>query len=186
MASVAILARHGRTLWNTLGRIQGHQGAELDEVGQEQARSMAQQLLAEHPTLDLIVSSDLLRASQTAEIVAALLRIPIQHDPRLRECAFGSLEGLTAEQVIAQHGQDLVPHLRYRGGFEYDFRPFGGECLTDVIARQATLLDELRANIAIRSALLIGHGRAFNNLLTAHWPTLDSIENNCEYRVVTL
>lgn len=185
MASVAILARHGRTLWNTLGRIQGHQGAELDEVGQEQACAMAQQLVSEHTQIDLIVCSDLLRAVQTAKIVAKTLCVSVQYDTRLRECAFGSLEGLTHQEVIARFGQDLQPHLHYRS-FEYDFKPFGGECRADVIARHVALLDELRAKTDVRSVLLIGHGRSFNNLLKALWPAVGAIDDNCEYRVVPL
>lgn len=185
MASTVILARHGRTLWNVEDRTQGHKGASLDELGQAQADELAHRLHSEHPTLDMILSSDLPRAAETAKIVAEVLGMQVHFDPRLRECAFGELEGLTLKDILEVHGETLRPAFEDYN-HEYDFRPYGGECRAQVLERQGALLDELHLNLSLQKVALIGHGRSFNNLLRVHWPQVAAIKGNCEYRVVTL
>jgi probable phosphoglycerate mutase len=185
MASYVIFARHGQTRWNVDGRIQGHQGDSLTDKGRQQARQLAEELAEEYDDIDVIVSSDLARAKETAEIVATVVKAPLEFDPRLRECCFGQLEGLNHQQVYAQHSRELYSHLNDRT-FEYDFRPYGGECRAQVIARHVTLIEELRSNTKIRTALLIGHGRSLNNLLMKFWPRAPIINGNCVYRLVML
>jgi 2,3-bisphosphoglycerate-dependent phosphoglycerate mutase len=92
-----LLARHGETDWNRELRIQGSSDIALNERGREQASALAQEL-ADVP-LDAIYSSDLSRARETADAVAATHELEIQLDPRLRERSFGSWEGLTREDI---------------------------------------------------------------------------------------
>jgi 2,3-bisphosphoglycerate-dependent phosphoglycerate mutase len=92
-----LLARHGETDWNRELRIQGSSDIALNELGREQASALAQEL-ADVP-LDAIYSSDLSRARETAEAVAATHGLQVRLDPRLRERAFGSWEGLTREDI---------------------------------------------------------------------------------------
>ena len=61
------LARHGQTVWNTLGQTQGHGNSPLTELGELQAKDLAE-AMKEHK-IDMIFSSDLGRAVQTAEII---------------------------------------------------------------------------------------------------------------------
>jgi broad specificity phosphatase PhoE len=90
-----LLARHGETDWNREGRWQGGSDTRLNELGREQARELAGQL----DSVDAIYSSDLARARETAEIIAAELGVDVKLDPRLRERSFGDWEGLNAEQI---------------------------------------------------------------------------------------
>lgn len=69
------LIRHGSTAWNKEGRIQGHTDNPLDEEGLQQAEAIAERLSGEH--WDYIYSSDLLRARQTAEVIAAKLGLQV-------------------------------------------------------------------------------------------------------------
>ncbi|MDX6318700.1 MAG: glucosyl-3-phosphoglycerate phosphatase, partial [Nocardioidaceae bacterium] len=64
-----VLLRHGRTSWNKIGRAQGHADISLDAVGVRQARTAAKRLARYEPSV--IWSSDLARARETAEYVAA-------------------------------------------------------------------------------------------------------------------
>jgi broad specificity phosphatase PhoE len=94
-----VLIRHGETDWNRDRRIQGQTDIELSERGREQARLLALRL--EREPIQAIYSSDLLRASRTAEPIAAALELPVHTSPLLREVSFGAWEGLTASEVEA-------------------------------------------------------------------------------------
>jgi broad specificity phosphatase PhoE len=82
------LVRHGETEWNRELRWQGHSDPPLNERGRDQARSLAA-ALARRP-FTAVYSSDLRRASETAEIVAAPLGLAVHVDSRLREIDVGS------------------------------------------------------------------------------------------------
>ena len=101
------LVRHGSTLWNSEQRFCGHSDIPLSSEGQEQANWLARYLQTRH--LALIYSSDLLRASQTAEIIAAQSSQPVKvvTSSSWREIAFGAWEGLTYDQITQQFPTDL-------------------------------------------------------------------------------
>jgi broad specificity phosphatase PhoE len=92
-----LLARHGETDWNAVGRWQGHADPPLNATGRRQAEELAERLDA--AGIEVIVSSDLARAAETAAIVAARLRLPVSHDADLREIDVGSWSGLTRAEV---------------------------------------------------------------------------------------
>lgn len=94
-----LLVRHGETDWNAERRWQGHADVPLNERGREQVRALAEQLAGEE--IDAIYASDLSRARDTAEAVAARLGIPVATDPDLREIDVGPIEGMTAEESKA-------------------------------------------------------------------------------------
>ncbi|ANE47956.1 hypothetical protein SY83_18500 [Paenibacillus swuensis] len=98
--------RHGLTRWNAEGRLQGQIDIELSEEGVLQAKALANRLSGEH--WDAIVCSDLQRAAVTAKIVGKELGISencITADSRLRERAFGQLEGTTVAERIVRWGE---------------------------------------------------------------------------------
>lgn len=92
-----IIWRHGQTEWNVTDRIQGHADVGLDDVGRAQAAAAARHIAAGHP--DVIVSSDLRRAADTAAALAAVTGLTVRRDPRLREQYFGDWQGLTNAEV---------------------------------------------------------------------------------------
>ena len=96
-----IFVRHGQTVFNIESRYQGHTDAELSDLGRRQAIRAAERLKEEK--IDAVYSSDLSRASETAQAVARFHNLPVQTDERLRECAFGDWEGLTVSQIAEIH-----------------------------------------------------------------------------------
>lgn len=99
------LVRHGITSWNKEGRAQGQTDIPLDEEGMMQARALADRLSGEE--WDVIYSSDLLRARQTAEIIAERIGVSdLKLDMRLREIHCGKIEGTTEDERIALWGNN--------------------------------------------------------------------------------
>lgn len=98
------LVRHGITDWNIEKRAQGHTDIPLNEEGRKQAEALAKRLSRE--SWDLIYSSDLGRARETAQAIANLKRIPVSIDPLLREVNLGQIEGMTYEEIVAKWGED--------------------------------------------------------------------------------
>jgi 2,3-bisphosphoglycerate-dependent phosphoglycerate mutase len=95
-----VLVRHGETDWNAEGRLQGHTDRPLNDFGRRQARELADRL-AGGDAIAAVYASDLVRARETAEIVAARLGgLPVAVDPDLREKNWGSWEGLTGDERL--------------------------------------------------------------------------------------
>jgi len=141
-----LLARHGETDWNRELRIQGSSDIELNELGLKQAHALAQEL--EHVELDAIYASDLSRARATAEAVAASHGLEVRLDPRLRERAFGSWEGLTREDVAT------LPD-----GASHD-----GESDEEVRERVLAAVQSIAAAHRGEQVLVVSHGGALNTL----------------------
>ena len=86
-----LLVRHGETVDNARQIMQGQTQGELNERGREQARQVAERLATD--PVDVIIASDLRRAIQTAEIIAAPHRLPVVTTPLLRERDWGGFTG---------------------------------------------------------------------------------------------
>ena len=100
-----LLARHGETDWNAERRVQGHSDTALNDRGREQARTLAGELAGER--IDAVYSSDLLRAHETARIVAEQRGLGVTAIRDLRERHFGTWEGLTDEEIFVRYPQVL-------------------------------------------------------------------------------
>ncbi|MCG6877482.1 MAG: histidine phosphatase family protein [Betaproteobacteria bacterium] len=92
-----LLIRHGETLWNRWGRVQGWQDSPLTEVGLAQAHALAARLAGDR--VERLVSSDLGRARQTAEPIVHRTGLAIELDPELRERNYGIFEGRTYGEI---------------------------------------------------------------------------------------
>ena len=93
-----LLVRHGETDWNAERRWQGHADVPLNDHGRDQARVLAEELAAGTP-IELVYSSDLARARETAEIVAARLYLELVLERDLREIDVGSRQGRTWMEI---------------------------------------------------------------------------------------
>ncbi|GAB3757929.1 hypothetical protein GCM10027599_24630 [Yimella radicis] len=145
------LVRHGRSTWNEQGRIQGQTPhPPLTELGRTQALAAARTLRAAIGAQSAqIVSSDLVRAQQTAQIIGAALDLPVRTDVRLREQGLGEMEGRLARELTAQPAPEGVPVEEVRWG--------GGESLLDVHRRLSALMAEL-ATAPTEHLVLVTHG----------------------------
>ena len=145
-----LLARHGETDWNRDGRWQGHSNTSLNARGKEQAQALADELTEE---IDVVYSSDLARARETAEIVADRLGLDIRLDPRLRERSFGSWEGLTGPEIEERDAEGLARWRAGEGPGASDAEPF------DAFAeRMGRFLEDVLQRHPGESVLVIAHG----------------------------
>jgi 2,3-bisphosphoglycerate-dependent phosphoglycerate mutase len=142
-----LLARHGETEWNALGKLQGHTDVPLNEAGRAQARALAAQLAG--AGIAAIVTSDLVRARETGEIVAAALGLGAPAiEPALRERRFGVFEGLTRDECAARHPE------QWRAWQERMGEPPGAEPRALASARMAEALARIVASTASAGAVL--------------------------------
>jgi probable phosphoglycerate mutase len=88
-----LLIRHGQTDANAQGRLQGHLPTPLNLAGVRQANLLAGRLAAHSPPVEVIISSDLPRAAETAGPIASACGLKLRIDPAWRERSFGLLEG---------------------------------------------------------------------------------------------
>lgn len=160
------LVRHGETDWNRAGRIQGWQDIPLNSTGVDQATRLAEALHS--VTFHRIVSSDLLRARQTAEILAAGRALPIEYTSDLRERCFGLAEGRLRHEV------ERLPHT-HLGGAESE----------EAMSRRLTrFLDGSRAWRDER-VLCVTHGGALRRLIRlATGVAVDWIDNTSVTRLI--
>ena len=171
-----VLLRHGRTAHNADGRIQGQLDTPLDEVGLAQADALGAVFASEPPAV--VVSSDLERASRTAEAVCSHVGLPLVLDARLRESHFGLWQGLTGAEVAAAWPAEYAAWRRWEG------IPIEGEEPVAVGARAAAVAAEFLP--ASGDLLLVTHGgtaRALVGTLTgldpADWWRLAPLGNTC-------
>jgi probable phosphoglycerate mutase len=101
-----LLIRHGETAWNAERRLQGHLDIALNPEGERQAALVASALADEK--IDTIISSDLLRARQTAAAVARVQALPVQIDRGLRERCYGGFEGLLYAEIAQRFPQEFA------------------------------------------------------------------------------
>ncbi|MBQ9608639.1 MAG: histidine phosphatase family protein [Lachnospiraceae bacterium] len=92
------IVRHGETDWNKLKRLQGSVDIELNEYGRELARKTGEALM--DTPIDIIYSSPLKRAYETAELIRNNRDIDIITDDRIREISFGHFEGMNFSELI--------------------------------------------------------------------------------------
>ncbi len=116
-----ILVRHGESVWNHEGRVQGIADPPLSERGREQARLVAKRLAREFRPA-AVYSSALQRATETGRIIAARLGLPLNVDARLNEYDIGALTGLTDAEVAAQY-----PEIYGKWEMDAQWVPIPGE-----------------------------------------------------------
>lgn len=141
------LVRHGLTDWNAEGRIQGQSDIPLNNEGRRQAEMLGDRLLSEAYKWDYCITSSLSRAAETGEIIAARLGIPLlEPDHRIRERAYGQVEGMTAVQREEKWGKD------------WNLLSLGQETDDTLQARALAFMEDLSARYPDRNILVISHG----------------------------
>jgi probable phosphoglycerate mutase len=154
------LARHGVTAWNAEGRIQGHTDVPLSDEGRRQAEALARRLAASPPAR--IVSSDLRRALETAEIVGRALGVAVEADAALREQDLGRWQGLTGEEARARDPELWAARFLAR---DPAARPPGGETRAELADRVWRAFLRHAAPGAAGPLLLVTHGGVVASLV---------------------
>ncbi|MDR7086529.1 putative phosphoglycerate mutase [Aeromicrobium panaciterrae] len=179
-----VLWRHGRTEWNVAGRVQGQSDVPLDDVGRQQAREAAARLAGLNPYR--IVSSDLSRASETAQILGEVASKEVEFDPRLREMDFGAREGLTWGEAWAQFPDGMQAWI---DGDETQIP--GSETHRQAGERFAAALHDHLKDLPPKGVLIVvAHGAvlrtgacAFLEIPEEHWSTFGGL-GNCSWSVL--
>jgi broad specificity phosphatase PhoE len=144
-----LLARHGESDWNRQERWQGHADRPLTELGREQAEALADRL--EGVTLTAVYASDLIRARDTAWVVADRKALVVNERADLREVDCGSWSGCRHEDI------DPAEIERWRAGQ----KPWnGGESYEEMAVRMVAAVTDVAARHDSAQVLVVSHGAA--------------------------
>jgi 2,3-bisphosphoglycerate-dependent phosphoglycerate mutase/probable phosphoglycerate mutase len=179
-----VLLRHGQTDYNVAGRMQGHIDSKLTDEGVEQASSAAPEIARLTP--DRLISSDLRRAVDTADLVAAACGRPVKLDARLRETHLGEWQGRTVAEI-----EEAWPGAIATWRSDPAWAPPGGESRIEVVRRSLPVVEELDdeygPNGPETTVVLVAHGGLIAGLVcgllalpTAAWPAIGGM-GNCRW-----
>jgi ribonuclease H / adenosylcobalamin/alpha-ribazole phosphatase len=158
--TITLLLRHGQTPLSAERRFAGIGDIELTETGVRQAK-LAGERLAARGNIDVIVTSPLRRARQTAAEVAAATGAPVVEDDDLRETDFGAWEGLTFAEAQQRWPDELTAWLA-----DPAVAPPQGESFTAVGVRVRAALDRLLGQYPGQTVLVVSHVTPIKTLLT--------------------
>ena len=147
------VTRHGEAVWNVHNKICGRTDVELTEKGREQAGELAERV--KDYDIDLIITSPLQRAFETAQTVANKCRIPLQIDDRLIEQHYGIFEGKDRQD------EGFLANKRQ---FAYRY-PEGGESMMQMAYRVYGFIEDVKKNYPKKNVLIVCHGGVCRCLL---------------------
>lgn len=163
--SKLILIRHGQSVWNAANRFTGWTDVELSEVGFSEAEEAGRSLSSQR--IDVVHTSDLIRAQRTAEIIMSLNEASegysTKFDWRLNERNYGSLQGLNKAETAEKFGAEQV-HIWRRS---FDVAPPDGESLEMTAERtipyfEEEILPDLQEG---RGVLVSAHGNSLRSIV---------------------
>jgi broad specificity phosphatase PhoE len=165
LRGVALLMRHGETAWNRQGRVMGRNPVELDEKGREQVGAAVPFARLLKPAL--VVTSPLIRARQSAEIIAAGIGgLEIREDPEISEVEYGRWEGMVFDDLIGD--EEYAAYRKH----PLDTPTPGGETIAQVQNRGVAAIQRaIAANPGAR-ILFVSHGDIIRTVL-CHFIGLD-------------
>lgn len=152
------LVRHGETVENNLRILQGHLPGRLTERGRQQVRTTAEELARSGVSFSRIVTSDLKRATDSAQLIADRLLLPVEKLRLLRERDWGTYTGMTISEAAA----------RYHQNGRWTFPDGSAERDEDISARAALALETLRTRYADETLVVVTHGLLARHLIAAH------------------
>ncbi len=150
--------RHGETEWNAAERYQGHEDSPLTDTGRNQAAALGRRL--EDVAFDMLISSDLGRAKETASIIAGYTGHRLATDHRLRERNYGVLEGLTFPEIMTRHAAVLEQF----NTDDPDYVIPGGESHRAHYLRNVSFLEELIARETGKTVAMVAHGGVLDSI----------------------
>ncbi len=149
MQTTICILRHGETDWNSSGKLQGREDIELNELGREQAIQTARYFETE--TWDIMVSSPLKRAYETAQIIASRISIPtVFVVDEISERCYGSASGLLPEERRRRFPDGVIPDQE---DFEY-------------LRQRAMIgLNKIATDFKDKRIIVVSHGGLTNSIL---------------------
>ncbi|KAM5576474.1 phosphoglycerate mutase-like protein 4 [Rosa sericea] len=167
-----MVVRHGETAWNADGRIQGHLDVELNDAGRQQAAVVGNRL-SKDPKISLVYSSDLKRAYETAQIIAARCGgLNVVTDPDLRERHLGDLQGLVFREAAKLSSKAYQAFTSHRTCQDI---PGGGESLDQLYDRCTSALERIGGKHKGERVVVVTHGGVIRSLYQRACPNGSSI-----------
>lgn len=151
-----VLIRHGETAWNAERRLQGHLDIGLNAAGKQQVAALGLALAQER--FDAIFASDLQRARQTADAVAAAHALPIHIDAGLRERCYGAFEGLLYDDIGGRFPQAHAAWMAGDVDARFPAGEFVAETLNEFHARANQAIRNIIAGGTYRKIAIVSHG----------------------------
>ena len=145
--------RHAESTWNALGRWQGQADPPLSEAGRRAADALAEQLAGEAGRCAGLVTSDLIRARETASILARRWTVEPETWPALREVDIGSWSGHVSAEIEARWPEE---YRRFRAG-DLELRLGGGESRRAVRARALAAVRALEERFEGAPVVIVTH-----------------------------
>lgn len=145
--------RHAQSTWNALGRWQGQADPPLSEAGRVEAQALAERLPREAGAVAGLVTSDLVRARETAALLGEALGLEPEPWPGLREIDIGAWSGRVGEEIAHAWPED---YARFRAG-DPELRLGGGESRCAVRARAVDVVRALEQRFGAREIVVVTH-----------------------------
>ena len=152
------LVRHGETDWNARRRLQGHTDIDLNLRGIAQAEQMARALKKINLQFDVLYTSDLQRAANTAKEIERLFNTSALVSSALRERHLGALQGLTMGEAPKLEPELWRSHLDRNLNEELR----GGESIIQFSSRIKEALDQILQQNIGKTILIVSHGGALD------------------------
>lgn len=160
------LIRHGQTDWNARHKLQGHSDIPLNSTGLEQAQGLAHKL--KHINLDRVISSDLIRAIKTAEVVNSFHRTAHTKFRELREINLGLVEGLHYDDAEKILGADFWTRWLKPDKDSWKMKyPLGESKQSGLERFQQTIYSVPRQ---YKNVAIVSHGLAIRGFMNHHFP----------------
>lgn len=150
MMTKIYLVRHGETDWNVQGIIQGQTDVPLNDIGKHQALQCGEYLSKKD--FDMIISSPLKRAKESAEIINGILNLPIIYNENLKERYFGIAEGNSKNNLIKRYPNQVYP---------------GQESRLALNKRVMMELNKIIENHPNKRIIIVAHGAVINSMLSS-------------------
>jgi broad specificity phosphatase PhoE len=155
--------RHGETDWNAEGRFQGHTDVPLNDKGRAQATALIP--ILREKKVEAILSSDLSRARETAQIIGAALSVPLFEDIGLREAFLGDAQGLTWEEIQNSFGVEVATRWGSSHPTDADVAYPGGESGAQVVERVFEAMERFLRSESFVTMGVSSHGGVIRRVL---------------------
>ncbi len=153
------LIRHGQSEWNKLYKIQGQQDTMLTDLGRKQAVRIGSRLINEN--VDIIFTSDLARAFDTANIISGIINKPLVVSQDIREINFGKWEGLTLQNIKEMYRDEYSLWLKEPDRLEIE----GAETLKKLEARIMNWINNIIMESRENNIAIVSHSATLKTII---------------------
>lgn len=153
------LVRHGESEWNILKKVQGQKDVNLTKKGEQQAEKIANRLYNEN--IDIIYSSDLKRAFETAKKIGDKLKLNVNPDKSFREINFGIWEGISTKELTDNYSKEHLLWMKKPHKLKLE----GAETLEELQNRTIKGVNRISKLNPNKNILIVSHSAAIKTII---------------------